>query len=183
MARDRVRGFQHLTYHDPRHVLVELRKIEKSLARSDLPPAVRQLRTNELKQLRELRQACLFCYGWSQINKQEIHVAHAEANDHDAVAMWEADNTQNFTPIQIKEVVPRHLNPAASVQEVVNGLQKYVDSAELTVVIHLNKTSPFSPTDLVIPPLKIAALWMFFTVNAGQFSRKASLGRVYVPDG
>ncbi len=189
MAKDRTRAFLDLTYHDPRQVLVELRKIEKSLARSDLPPAVRRLRTNELKPIRELREACLFCYGWSQIDGQHLHVAHAEAHDYDAVATWIVGDTPHFAPIQIKEVVPHDLNPSASVQEVVNGLQKYMDSAELTVVIHLNQVTPFSPMDLVIPPLNIAALWVFAAINAdaskwvmwGNFLEKVRWGEFAYP--
>ena len=165
MTRDRARAFLDLTYHDPRHVLVELRKIEESL-RADLPAAVRHLRTNELKSIRELREACLFCYGWSQVEGRQLHVAHAEAHDYDAVATWVVDGTPHFAPLQIKEVVPRKLNPAASVQKVVNGLRKYADSADLTVAIHLNQVTAFSLGELVISPLKIAALWVFAAVNA-----------------
>jgi len=166
MGRDRARAFLGLTYHNPRHVLVELRKIERLLAGSNLPPAVRRLRTNEQKAIRELREACLFCYGWSQIDGQQLHVAHADAHDYDAVATWVVNDTPHFAPIQIKEVVPHDLNPTASLQKVVDGLQKYVDSADLTVVIHLNQVTPFSPLELVIPPLKIAALWVFAAINA-----------------
>jgi hypothetical protein len=158
-----------LKYYDPRHVLVQLRKTELAIARrTDLPDAVKHLRTQELKDLRELREACLFCYGWSQIDGQSVDVAHAEAQDYDAVASWQSDDHLHFAPIQIKEVVPQHLNRKTSVQAIVNKLSRYVDSEDLTVVIHLNRSTPFSPADLVLPPLKIAALWVFGALNAEQ---------------
>lgn len=169
VSNDRTRAFRDLSYLDPGPVLIELRRIERSIPRQpDLSKAVRNLRTNQLKSFRELREACLFCYGWNQIDGQHIFVAHHEARDHDAVAMWVVDNTQHFAPIQIKEVVPHELNSAASLQEVVDGLQKYPDSADLTVAIHLNQATPFSPMELAIPPLKIAALWVFGAISPDQ---------------
>lgn len=168
MNRDRARAFRELKYYDPRQVLVELRRQERLIAESDAPASVKQLRTNELKPIRELRELCLFCYGWSQIDGQNFNVGHAEAQDFDGVAMWVVGNNQHFAPIQIKEVVPRELNPTASIQAVVNGLTKYVDSEDLTVVVHLNQVTKFSPLELRVPPLKIAALWVFAAINVHQ---------------
>jgi len=42
----------------------------------------------------------------------------------------------------------------------VNALWKYVDSEDLTVAIYLNRRAHFDPAKLVVPPLKIAALWV-----------------------
>lgn len=169
VTRDRARAFSGLKYYEPRHVLVQLRNTELAIARrTDLPDAVKHLRTQELKHLRELREACLFCYGWSQIDGQSFDVAHAEAQDYDTVASWRSDDHLHFAPIQIKEVVPANLNRHTSVQAIVNKLSRYVDSADLTVVIHLNRSTPFSPATLVVPPLKIAALWVFGALNAEQ---------------
>jgi integrase len=165
----RARALRGLKYYNPRHVLVELRKTELALAsRTDVPDAVKHLRTQQLKPLRELREACLFCYGWSQIDGQSFDVAHVEGQDYDAVASWRSDTHHHFAPLQIKEVVPEHMNSHTSVQDIVNKLTKYTNSEDLTVVIHLNRTVPFSPANLVVPPLKIAALWVFGALNAEQ---------------
>src|SRR5262249_26971088 len=112
-----------------------------------------------LKPLREMREACIFVYGMEQLMGQRFGVARAESQDYDAVATWIEGRTQHFAPIQIKEVVPRDLSPASSVQKVVDGLAKYVDSEDLTVAIHLNRLEHFSPLDIIVPPrLKIASL-------------------------
>jgi len=169
MTHDRARAFRRLMYYDPRHVLVELRKQELAIAnRKDLPDEVKHLRTQELKPLRELREASLFCYGWGQIDGQEIHVAHAESQDFDAIATWRSDDCEHFAPIQIKEVVPENLNRDTSLQAVVDKLSKYSDSEDLTAVIHLNRTTKFAPAELVVPRLKIAALWVFGALDADQ---------------
>jgi hypothetical protein len=169
MATDRVRAFRALQYHDPREVLVKLRAIELTLAgRTDVPDAVKHLRTQDLKPLRELREACLFCYGWSQIDGRDLHVAHAESQDYDAVASWFSDEQLLFAPLQIKEVVPQHLNAHTSVPAIIDKLTKYTSSQDLTVVIHLNRRTSFSLAELVVPPLKIAALWVFGALDAQQ---------------
>jgi hypothetical protein len=170
MTNDRTRAFAGLAYRDPRAVLVDLRRAEVEVALSDAPFAVKNLRTRDLRPLRELREACIFCHGMTECTGQKFFVAHVEAQDYDAVAMWVVGDLQSFAPIQIKEVVPHEVNPAASVQQVVDGLRKYPDSQDLTVAIHLNRmVKGFNPTEIVVVPrLKIAALWMFGAIAPDQ---------------
>jgi hypothetical protein len=170
MANDRTRAFAKLQYRDPRTVLVDLRRLEATVAASDASFAIKNLRTRELRPLRELREACIFCYGMTECTAgPKFLVAHAEEQDYDAVATWNVDDCQNFAPIQIKEIVPHKVNLVASVQEVVAGLQKYVNSEDLTVAIHLNRTvRGFNPAEIVVPPLKVAALWIFGAIAADQ---------------
>jgi hypothetical protein len=169
MPNDRTRALAALAYRDPGAVLVDLRRAEREVARLDVPFAVKNLRTRDLRGLRELREACIFCYGMSECMGQKFFVAHAEAQDYDAVAMWVKDDLQSFAPIQIKEVVPHEINPAASVQQVIEGLCKSVNSQDLTVAIHLNRVlKGFNPSEIRVPPLNIAALWIFGAVAPDQ---------------
>jgi hypothetical protein len=165
MSSDRARAFQHLEFRDPRPFLVRLREVEPQVANSDLPPKVKALRTNALKWSKELREGALFCYGMAQRIGQTVRLAPFEAQDYDFVASWIVGDTQHLAPVQLKEVVPQDLNSTASVQERVNGLAKYVDSEDLTVVIYLNQRVHFHPAQLVVPPLKIAALWVFGAIS------------------
>ena len=165
MSRDRARAFQHLEFRDPRPFLVRLRGVEPQVANSDLPPKVKALRTNALKWSKELREGALFCYGMAQRIGQTVYLAPSEEQDYDFVASWIAGDTQHLAPVQLKEVVPQDLNSTASVQERVNALAKYVDSEDLTVVIYLNQRGHFHPAQLVVPPLKIAALWVFGAIS------------------
>lgn len=166
---DRTRAFAHLKYRDPQSTLVELRRVESVVAASNDPFLGKNLRTRDLRPLRELREACLFCYGMSQCTGQKFRVAHAEAQDYDAVAMWTNGDCQSFAPIQIKEVVPHELNATASVEAVIQSLEKYMDSQDLTVAIHLNrKINGFNPSAIKISPLRVAALWIFGSISADQ---------------
>ena len=168
MSQDRVRAFQQLEYRDPRPFLVRLRELEPHVATSNLPKKVKNLRTNSLKWSRELREAALFCYGMSQRIGQTVFLSPSEAQDHDFIASWVVDDTQHLAPVQLKGVVPYDLNPSASVQKLIDALGIYADSAELTVAIYLNQRTHFDPATLVIPPLKIAALWVFGAISPDQ---------------
>jgi hypothetical protein len=175
-----LRRFDRLRYRDPREVLVDLRRLELRIGSAEIDPRVRHLRTNDLRKVRELRAACLFCHGMSELTGQKYAVAHSEAVDYDAVATWINEDTQSFAPIQLMEVPPTALNPTASIQEVINGLAKYPGSEDVTVVVHLNQRTRFLPSELTIPPLRLAALWVFAGITPDQ-SRWAMWGNLLEP--
>ena len=92
-------------------------------------------------------------------------IARPGRRRYDFVASWVVGETQHLAPVQLKEVVPEELNAKASVQERVNALSKYVGSEDLTVAIYLNQSVHFDPAKLVVPRLKIAALWVFGAIS------------------
>nr|CAS02458.1 putative integron gene cassette protein [uncultured bacterium] len=154
-------------YRDPVVALRELRALELSIADLDISPDVRHLRTNELKRVREYRQAALFCHGMSCRIEQPVLFAPVEAADYDFIATWRSDTNIHFAPVQLKELVPESLNPRSSIQELVDGLSRY-SSDSLTVAVFLNRNSRFSLKELQLPSLRIAALWFFFAVTPDQ---------------
>ena len=154
-----------LAYRDPSVVLRELRSIELAIASSGISPQVRHLRTNDLKKVRELRHAALFCYGMSRCIEQPVYFAPIEAADYDFVATW--GEMKHFAPVQLKELVPEELNETSTVQGLVDRLTKY-SSSDLTVAIFLNRRGQFSPTELCLPRLHIAALWFVFAIAPDQ---------------
>ncbi|KUZ14711.1 hypothetical protein WS50_16355 [Burkholderia territorii] len=168
MDRAWLRYAQKLEYQDPAPLLRRLRKVELEIAKSAIPEKIRKLRTNDLKEYRELREAAIFCYGMSQRIGQTVYVGRGESQDYDFVASWVVDDKQHLAPVQLKEVVPADLNPKSSVQATVDALKKYVDSEQLTVAIHLNRQISFDPGRLVIPTLNIAALWVFASLAPDQ---------------
>lgn len=168
MDRIWLRSSQLIEFHDPANLLAHMRKVEFDLATTNTPKTIKNLRTNTLKEYRELREAALFCYGMSNRIGQTIYVGRGESQDYDFVASWFVDDEQHLAPVQLKEVVPVALNPMASLQATVNALAKYVDSEDLTVAIHLNQQARFDPSKLSVPPLCIAALWVFASVSPDQ---------------
>ena len=155
MDLSRIRAIQRSEFRDPERFLVTLAKLEPRLAASNLDSKVKQLRTNNLKQWHEARQAAIFCYGMAQKMERPIYLCREAAQDYDFVASYVEDETQYFVPVQLKEVVPDSLNATSSVQEIIRSLTKYVDSKDLTVAIYLNRQVHFDPKTLIVPPLRI----------------------------
>jgi hypothetical protein len=170
MDRAWLRAIQKLEFRDPEPFLVRLRQLEYELAASATTEKIRNLRTNKLKEWKELREAALFCYGMGKRIGQTVYVGRGESQDYDFVASWTTEGVQYLAPVQLKEVVPINLNPDASLQAIVDSLAKYADSEDLTIAIHLNQQMHFEPSELLIPPLRIAALWVFGSISPDQSS-------------
>jgi hypothetical protein len=164
----RLRSFSALKYRDPVPFLVKLRQLEVRMLEADLPDHVRALRTNKLKKWRELREAALFCYFIGQRGKTPVYLAEGESQDFDFVAVCQGSETIEYTPVQLKEVVPTNTNPDAALEPVLASLIKYTDSTDLAVVIHLNQVTHFNPKDVLIPKLTIGSLWMFGAISEDQ---------------
>jgi hypothetical protein len=104
-----------LEYRSARDYLVSVAPLRAALAASDTDERIVNLRTNKLKQVGELWQASLFAHGvGSSVLGAEVYLAPVEDQDFDCVAQFLLDNTQHYVPIQIKELVPEHLNSSAS---------------------------------------------------------------------
>jgi hypothetical protein len=157
-----------LEFEEPKPFLIQLRQLARSGALANAPPKIRDLRTNKLKEWREAREAALFCYGMGERIGQTVYFAKSESQDYDFVASWVVGNNQHLAPVQIKEVVPTTLNPQASLESTMRTLTKYADSEDLTVAIHLNQNTRIERDNLRIPPLKLAALWIFATLKPDQ---------------
>lgn len=190
MDRSRLREIQNLEFQDPKHFLIELRKLECQLAASISDSRTRRLRTNKLKEWREARDAALFCYGMGQRIGQTVFLARGESQDYDFIAAWLVGDVQHFAPVQLKEVVPSDLNGTTSLKEIIDSLKKYGDSKDLTVAIRLNRQEHFDPQTVVVPPLHIAALWVFGSISPdqsewglwGNFLEKPEGSRFSYPD-
>ena len=159
---------QRSEFRDPKPFLIALAELEPRVAASNLDLKVKQLRTNSLREWREARQAAIFCYGMSQVMDRPIYFCREESQDYDFVASYVVDEKPYLFPVQLKEVVPDTLNATSSVQKIIESLTKYVDSKVLTVAIYLNRQVRFDPKDIILPPLRIGALWVFGAITADQ---------------
>jgi len=66
----------------------------------------------------------------------------------------------------------------ASVQQVLNGLAKYLGSEDLTLIVHVNQATRFLPPELTVPPLRLAVPWVFAAISPDR-SRRALWGDVF----
>lgn len=166
----RLRQYANLEYGDPRGFLIALRRTEWAVAYSPTPERIKTLRTQKLKPQREMRDAAIFCVGISERLGFDVQFAPTEEQDFDFITTWLDDRgTRNYNPVQLKEVVPPHLNASATIQAVVDGLARYADSVDVTVAIKINRPLRFDPAELKAPTnLQIGGLWFFAALTPDQ---------------
>jgi hypothetical protein len=117
------------------------------------------------KREREIVDACLFCFGLSCRMQRLVWVVDADDADYDFVAVWKTNNGDDyFLPVQLKEVVPKRLNPNDSIQSIIDRLAKY--GPDLSVAIRVNRQGMLDLDEITLPSsLKIAALWVYGAVS------------------
>ena len=164
----RVRQWEKLNYLDSEAILRGLRTIQMTTSLKDLPYEVAALRRRDLRRYAEGRQAALFCYAMSLIDGSRVSFAQAEASDYDVVARYVRGDVGIFVPIQLKELVPEHVNPRAHLQRELDKISKYVDSSELVVAFHLNTTKRIEFSELRMPVGKVGELWFFGATSQDQ---------------
>jgi len=171
ILRDEVskRGWDKLIYHDPEFVLRKQRELQILVAQSGLDTKVKNLRTQKLKKHLEGRQAALFCHGLKNVVGEKVHFTLEEAQDYDIVTIFAKDGEQIYTPVQLKEIVPKTLNQKADFNSLIQSLaKKYVVSKELVVAVHWNQAGQFNVSELSIPKLNISELWVYGSGTPNQ---------------
>lgn len=162
----RARLFAKLKYHDPEYVLRGFLKVDLSLPLHRLPRAVRELRTRNLREHQFARQAALFTYGLSLALKRSLRFALHEADDHDAVLACRDGQVVEFNPLQLKELVPEHVNQRATFENVLRGLEKYADARDLFVAVYMNRDlKGFNFREIDTSRLRLAGLFLFGSVD------------------
>jgi hypothetical protein len=166
----RINEWKKLEYHDPADTLRRLREIEIADEISDLPAHVRALRTNNLKRFRESRETALFCFGMGNtVLGRTVWYSPFEQDDFDSIAKWlDEDGTEQYTPIQIKEMLPKADDPIHELRRLFHHLERYSDSNDLTVAIHVNAEFRLELNQLGPLRLPIGALWLFGATSYDQ---------------
>lgn len=161
------REWLHYEYLDPEGILIELRKVSRTLPLNELQYDVRTLRSRKLRKFGEGRQAALFCYGMSCRLGVKVRFAQVERQDYDVVIAYEMDGEANFAPVQLKEWAPDILPSPQPLQVELDKLKKYTDSSDLAVVFHLNRQARVLLTELSYPT-NIGSLWFVGCTEPAQ---------------
>jgi hypothetical protein len=164
---DILRSFNELLFYDPKPILVKLRTLEKELAASDVEPKVRALRTNGLKEYREKRDAAIFTYGMGVVQGAKIVYAPVERSDFDFVTMWHEGTVQHFCAVQLKELVPEHLNPTASLQSLIDSTMRYSPSTDTIPAVKLNREGRAGLNELNLTGVPFKQVWFFWASAPG----------------
>lgn len=147
-----------MEFWDPEPVLREFRRIELSGEWSSLPEQTRRLRTNGFKELREARNAAIFAHGLASFLKTKVLFSPTEAADFDFVVSWHSDGELQHCGIQLKELVPKDLNPEQSLAALLDDLKKYPGTDTILAIL-LNRSIPETKVDLGRVPFR--EIWLF----------------------
>jgi len=163
-----LRQWEKLPYHDPVVFLRELRKLELQVVQSDLPPDIKSLRRGRFKRHREGRNAALFCLGMSQALGTSVSFARQEAADYDFVARWRRGDDGFFAPVQLKELVPRALNPAATLDQTLASLARYSALGRTVVAILINRPGSDDLSQVRVPAVGCGGIWLYWAASPDQ---------------
>lgn len=162
---DVVNSFNELEFFDPQPILVKLRRLELEIAELDMDPKLRALRTSELKVHRERRDAAIFTFGMGIVQGVRIVFAPVEASDYDFVTLWQADETQHFCPVQLKELVPEHLNPSATLGALLDSTRRYSSSTDTVLAVKLNRRGKIDLTASDFSQVPFKEAWCFWSAS------------------
>ena len=177
----RLREWSRFAFREPEELIRRFNAMEKLVADSSISDRLKALRTNELKTIRETRQAALFALGlrrWA--GNASVEVAASEDSDYDAVFRRLDDDLMSYTPVQLKEVVPERWNKTASIDSILKKLVVLQSSRELVVGIQHTRAINDGKLEVSVPKdLNVAGLFVFGSVSndrsewmiAGDFTK------------
>jgi len=134
----------------------------RAIAGQDQLTLQAQWRSRELKELRELRDACLFAHGLAQLYGSAVTVLRGEREDYDFVLRRAAlDGAIEIMGVQLKELPPQNLNPKITLLELLTRQTVHAPT-DAALLICLNRTG-YIPDDLLgavsVPFSELWYLW------------------------
>lgn len=164
-----LRKWSKLNYRDPKTDLINLGRLQGQMDKFEGSPTVANLRRRDLRRYLEWRQAALFSYLMSTaVLDCPIAYAMSQDEDYDCVSWWIRDDKQYFTPIQLKEIVPKTLNPAAEIETELAKLEKYVTSERTVVAMHLNQSGRVEFSKIPKPKANCREIWLYGSITPDQ---------------
>lgn len=171
-----VKRWAELEYRDPAWLLGFTRWAQENLGEG-LSEKDLDLPFREIAGIREARQAALLAFAMSMVTGMEVRFAMHEHADYDAVFCTRLSREQvSWHSVQLKELVPRHVNQNARLPDLLSRLKKYRDSSELLVGIHINRDIDDSEFDSIpAQDLNLAAIFLYGSLNKTKWYVYGSL--------
>ncbi len=154
-----------LQYLDPIVELKNFRHIERHAVWASAPPRVKRLRTGDLKSIRETRNAAIFTHGLARVLGLRIGFAPVEESDYDFVTSWVKDETRNYAPVQLKELVPEDLNPESTLEALFRSSSKYAPTRTVLAIL-INRPTEVPIADLDLEAVPFSEVWCFWQASA-----------------
>jgi hypothetical protein len=137
----------------------------RAIAKQDQRTLQAQWRARRLKELRELRDACLFAHGLGLLYGCAVTVLRGEREDYDFVLRREAlDGAFEIMGVQLKELPPEDLNPTITLLELLARQTSHAPT-DATLLVCLNRTG-YIPDDLLgAVPVPFGELWYLWAAT------------------
>jgi hypothetical protein len=163
------RKWRDLDWRHPQLDLYNLGKLQADLEAKGFHPTTDDLRQRELKAFLERKQAALFSFFISySVLRAPILYAMSEDRDYDCVLRWTAEGQRRCVPVQLKEIVPLHLNSTATIESELAKLEKYATSPSTIVAVHLNREGPMEYSAIKKPHTSVGEIWLYASIAADQ---------------
>ena len=167
------RRWQSFDYTDPAGYLRRFRAVERELTDRlrGVDPDVLALRTDELNRFRELRSAALFTYGMGLALGARIDFADEEDEDYDFMTKRVDGDTDQFCPVQLKELPPADRNAELTVEGLLGDLPTKYGPTETVLAVRLSRAGQVN-LDRDWPRVPFAQLWFFWASapDSAEFS-------------
>ncbi len=132
-------------------------------------PTLSDLRNHEFRTYLENRQAALFAHFVGEVViKAPVNYVMCEEEDYDCIVRWRAQNRSCYLAVQLKEIVPTHLNPKAKINSELAKLSKYTASGSSIVAVHLNQTGLLDFSNLEKPNTSFSEIWLYGALSPSQ---------------
>jgi hypothetical protein len=168
---DRITGrkWRSLEWRDPRTDLVSLGRTAAELEQRGITVTNDDLRQRALKAHLERKQGALFAHFVSYaILKAPIAYAMVEDEDYDCVLWWKVDGKSHYARVQLKEIVPPHINPNATIEFELAKLGKYPTSEQTIVAVHVNQEGLLVWSAIAKPTTSVAEIWLYSSLEPDQ---------------
>lgn len=162
----RSREWSKLPFYDPEGVLRKvMSRPDLGFIPEDQRPNWKPLRGSTLNQERQWLDAAVFTYGLCQMLGLDARMARFGTEDFDFLVTWTNDETCHNCPVQLKELVPEHINRGPELSSIISGLARLGKSGDTMLAIKLNRAGKFDSTTLKIPPLPFSQVWLFGSIS------------------
>lgn len=169
LDRITARKWRLLEWRDPCADLVNLGRSAAEFEQRGIVVTHDDLRQRELKAYLERKQGALFAHFVSYaILKAPIAYAIVEDEDYDCVLSWKLEGKSHYARLQLKEIVPPHINPNATIGSELAKLGKYPTSDQTIVAVHVNQEGPLVWSAIAKPSTSVAEIWLYASLAPDQ---------------
>ena len=108
-----------------------------------------------------MRQAGILTYGMSLLTERVIDITKYEKSDFDFIAKYIEGDCIKYVPVQLKELVPSHLNKKQSLEDIFKKLKAYSSSNDLVIEIYISRNIKLNVKKIKLKNSNFREIYLF----------------------